>query len=219
MFFPLLFEKPPRLKDFFTALEDIEFPDSLLFLGSGSTPPKPEWVGIPSVRINDKTLDIYPEYPIFAVISQILSTPKILKHPLFRGADTPWLWQFLNEMKLKTSRVANWGKPVEKYRLIGTKDMRRSGLYRGLRSQFTTGSLVVLFLLFCPAKRILIAGYDGYKGQAKFLRADGSRWHGRHHGHDLGAEWALIEKAAAMARRSGKIVEIAMADTVLTKSS
>jgi hypothetical protein len=214
-FLPFLRRKPVRLEAFFEPLADIAFPEELLFLGSGATPPKPEWSGIPSVRVNDKTLELYPEHPVFGVISQILSTPKVLRHPLFRGERTPWLWQFMNEIKLETGRrreregEGERGKPLEKYRLIGTKDLKDTAFYRRLDSQFTTGSLVVLFLLHAPVRRFLIAGYDGYKGQERYLRADGKPWHGRHHGHDLGAEWALIEKAAACAREAGKIVEIA----------
>jgi hypothetical protein len=213
---PFFKRTSPRLEDFFDPLAEIAFPDELLFLGSGSTPPKPEWAGISSVRVNDKTLDLYPEHPVFGVISQILSTPKVLRHPLFRGERTPWLWQFMNEIKLETGRKreregeGERGKPLEKYRLIGTKDLKDTAFYRGLDSQFTTGSLVVLFLLYAPVKHFLIAGYDGYKGRDRYLRADGKPWHGRHHGHDLGAEWALIEKAAARAREAGKTVEIAM---------
>ena len=221
--------RPDGLRAFFEPLSDIAFPEEFLFLGSGSTPPRPEWSGIASIRVNDKTLDLFPEHPIFAVVTQILSTPKVMRHPRFRSDDPPWIWQFMNEIKLGTSRKrerereregeGERGRQLEKFRLIGTKDLRETGLFRRLDSQFTTGSLVILFLLFAPAKRILIAGYDGYKREGKFFRSDGKAWHGRHHGHDLEAEWGLIERASAMARAGGKIVEIAKDRGPLTRSS
>jgi hypothetical protein len=221
--------RPDGLEAFFEPLSDIEFPEELLFLGSGSTPPQPEWSGIPSIRVNDKTLDLFPRQPIFGVVTQILSTPKVMRHPLFRSDDPPWIWQFMNEIKLETSRRrerererdrdGDRGRQAEKYRLIGTKDLKDATLFRRLDSQFTTGSLVILFLLYAPVRRFYIAGYDGYRREGKYFRADGRAWHGRHHGHDLGAEWRLIERAAAMARSAGKTVEIAKLGGELTRSS
>lgn len=209
--------RPVRLADFFEPLSDIEFPREILFLGSGSTPPRPHWSSMPSIRVNDKTLGLFPEHPIFGVLTQILSTPKVMRHPLFRVDDPPWIWQFMNEIRLETSRgrereregERDRGRQAEKYRLIGTKDLRRAAPFRKLDCRFTTGSLVILFLLYAPVRRWCIAGYDGYRREGRYLRADGKAWHGRHHGHDLCAEWRLIERAAATARSAGKIVEIA----------
>lgn len=212
-------ERAAGLERYFEPLSDIAFPDELVFLGSGATPPDAGWRGKPSIRINDKTLDLYPEYPIFGVITQILSTPKVLRHPLFSSGERPWLWQFMNEIGLESSRRRSRGEPPGKYRLIGAKGLKDTPFYRSLRCRYTTGSLVVLFLLYAPVKRVMIAGYDGYKKEGRFMRADGKAWHGRHHGHDLGAEWGLIELAAAMARAGGKDVEIAKEGVGLTVSS
>jgi hypothetical protein len=205
---PFGWKAAERLGDYFEPLADIVFPAEILFLGSGATPPEKGWKGVPLVRINEKTLDFHGEHPIFAVISQILSTPKVLKHPLFATGETPWLWQFMNELSLEKSKEIG-ERPIAKYRLVGTSGLRRAEPYRGLGSRFTTGSLVCLFLLHCPARKILLAGYDGYAGPGPFLRADGKRWHGRHHGHDLAAEWRMIEASAEAARAAGKEVLIA----------
>lgn len=210
------FSRPPRLEEYFAPLSGLELPDPLLFIGSGGTRAPSAWHGIPSVRINARTLDLFPENPVYAVICQILSTPKVLRHPLFSDElgqerpDSPWAWQFLNELSLERSRRPGFKAPREKFIRVGTSRLAKTAEFSTLDTQFTTGSLIVLFLLYARVKRIYVAGYDGYLGEKYPPQANGKPWPGWKHGHDLSLEWSLIERSIETARAGGKEVLLAV---------
>lgn len=206
------------LEAYFQPLRNVPFPEKMLFLGSGVTRPRYEWLVYPSIRINAKTLDMYTENRIFAVLTQLMSCNTVAKHGIFKGEDPPYIFNFVYEVSLKYSLKNTYRKKTDKYILAGISGIMQSEYYRDLPRisggrRFTTGSLIILFLLYADIKEYYIAGYDGYKKTRQFQQADGKQWHGWFNGHDLNGDWILIERAIAEAEKQGKKVFVARDDT------
>lgn len=160
----------------------IDTPERLLFIGSGVTKPKKEWLDIPSIRTNNKTIGKYPDNPIYGFMTWPGGEPKGeglkgIERALIQRECTiidtppgPHLFVFDNIqseyavlVRPVTARKSFWFCMKDQYRLPALKE------YLDLCKRFkhaprvSTGFYIILWLLYAPVKEIYISGYDGYK--------------------------------------------------------
>jgi hypothetical protein len=163
-------------KDMFISI-GITWAKQIMFLGSGTTKPKSEWLNIPSIRTNNRTIPYYLDNPIFG----IMTWPALVDEGSY-GVVTkireynisPHIFTFVLDLEeqipvQKTSIRYSDGYPIY---IIGTKNRYKDESFAdyvkisddfGYAPRNSTGFYMILWLLYADVDEIYIAGYDGYK--------------------------------------------------------
>ena len=219
-------------KELFNQL-DIKWPKQLLFIGSGVTPTPKEWLNIPSVRTNARTLGKFPENEINTIMTWNTQA--------FEGLGGV-LGQ-LDKYKKECSNIIIFDdKSDEKVVnlknnliLFGVKNRFTSEAFKdyiNISDKFrysprnSTGFYIILWLLYADVEEIYISGYDGHKAlsglevgkwntKKPYYDIDGNVWIEddmtkisigklkNFYTHSLTTEWLAIEEAIKVAENRG----------------
>jgi len=185
-------------KEMFERL-DIEWPNELLFIGSGTTPTPKEWLTIPSIRTNARTLGHFPSNEVHTIITWPSMTEEglcgVLNALNRYDKGQPNIIVFDNMMD---EAVMDQGKLT----LFGTRNRFDSPVFApyvkhtndmGYIPKNSTGFYMILWLLYAPVDTIYISGCDGWMG----LTGDEyGEWDVDKVYHDIdGREWCPVDNA------------------------
>lgn len=177
----------------------LSYPKRILLLGSGQTPPEPGWPEIPSLRVNVRTLDQYPEYPTHTILVNRRHYDELQQIPAnLVCCDTRY--------DGKESRVVD-----DRSAIIGVADATSFWPYSELPvdRRPSTGLHIVLWLLFADLSHVYVAGYDGWRRDLRYSDCNGTPYPTRDSRvHDFTAEWGIISRCAELARSRGVHVEL-----------
>ena len=173
----------------------IKWPRKLLLMGSGVTLPPPTWKGVPSLRVNDRTLG-NTSYPVHTVITNWRKRITMRHDATVRAA----IGICFDSRKTPGESITRGPRRI----IVGTKDIHDIYPYSELPlgSVPSTGLHVVLWLLCADVDQIYIAGFDGHMN-ADFYKGYDKKTYARRETHDIhnfGAEWSIIMKCVEEAR-------------------
>ena len=162
-------------KELFDNLK-VKWPEKLLFIGSGLTTTPRHWLGIPSIRTNNKTLGRFPTNDIFGIMTWPAVTDEglggVWRSTRYKDANPkPYIFLFDLELSIKDKKI--FWYPNKKMYHIPVKERFEQPEFKHYVKQSdkflyeprnSTGMYIILWLLYAPVKQIYISGYDGWMG-------------------------------------------------------
>ena len=224
----------------------VEWPRKLLFIGSGITKTPDEWLAIPSIRVNNRTFGKFPSNRVFGVMTWPSAIDEgsggVFPSPLYTArtelGDRPYVFVF--DMHTTREQIDKFYQPKHHLFCLGVADRFESPAFlpyiqfskqMGYVPRNSTGSYIILWLLYADVNEIYISGFDGYKmlsgsvpGQwdtdKPYYDINGNEWVPRDNReiaargnqsdnpkdfyfHNLYVEWLAIEDAIEKARARG----------------
>jgi len=159
-------------KELFSLITKIsKCPRRILFIGSGKTKTPKEWLSIPSIRTNAKTLGHFPENNIFGIMTWPTFVNDglggVLRSKRYQESK-PYLFMF--DIDRNPEQCVFYSDEAKLFH-IGAKDRLdwESLQYYvsemnkfGYKPRNSTGMYLILWLLYGDVDEIYISGYDGY---------------------------------------------------------
>lgn len=214
-------------EELFSPFAEVEFPRKLLFIGSGETRPPDEWLSMPSIRFNTKTVgdqvftDKYEGNEIFGfVLNRYFIGP--VAQRLKEEFDNPYCFIFNSKKGYTTTKalddktfIVGTRKIMTKYRWFYDLLLCNRELF-GFGKTGSTGFFLILWLLYADVDEIYISGFDGYTGASAdgYKTLDGEKWPKVR--HNLSSEWLVVQKAIEAAKNRGVKVFVVQGDDAVT---
>ena len=152
---------------------ELNYPEKLLFIGSGVSITPKEWLEIPSIRTNARTLGLFSSNKIFGIMTW--PTPKydglggVLRDKYYQKL-TPKPYIFLFDQKINEA-VPEFYINSKKLFHLGVKDKFNQEAFESYikytkeldyQPRNSTGLYLILWLWYANVKEIYISGFDGH---------------------------------------------------------
>ena len=159
-------------KELFKTITDTsKCPRKLLFIGSGRTKTPKEWLSIPSIRVNARTLGYFPENDIYGILTWPAFIDDglggVLRSKRYQES-IPYIFMF--DLARSPDECILYSDEAKLFH-IGTKNRFEWEAFKyyvslmekfGYKPRNSTGMYLILWLLYADVDEIYISGFDGH---------------------------------------------------------